>query len=48
MSWPFVVIGCLFLALMVYVVMLHRQFLRIRKAASDALQELEDDSCVYW
>lgn len=42
MSWLFVVIGCLFLALMVYVIILHRQFLRIRKAAAIALKELEE------
>ena len=45
MSWPFVVLGCLFLALMVYVVKLHREFIRIKKAASVALEELEGDPC---
>lgn len=44
MAWPFVVVGCLFLALMVYVIKLHREFIRIQKAASVALEELEDQS----
>lgn len=47
MVWPFVVIGCLFLALMVYVIKLHREFIRIQKAASVALEELEGDSCAW-
>lgn len=45
MVWPFVVVGCLFLALMVYVIKLHRDFVRIQKAASVALEELEGDFC---
>lgn len=47
MVWPFVVVGCLFLALMVYVIKLHRDFARIQKAASAALEELEGDSCAW-
>lgn len=46
MVWPFVVIGCLFLALMVYVVKLHREFISIKKASSVALEALEDEHCV--
>lgn len=47
MVWPFVVIGCLFLAHMVYVIKLYRELIRIKKAASVALEELEGDSCAW-
>ena len=46
MVWPFVVIGCLFLALVGYVIKLHCEFISIKKASSVALEALEDEHYV--
>lgn len=45
MDWLFVVIGFFFLSLMGFVIKLHREFIRLKKASSVALEALEDDHC---